>query len=91
MAELESQLGDGFSAAPRGWSVEIRGISMTGAWRYYTSTQYPDRCTLWRKLGQDVTLIWRRHNGDRWTFDLGDGSAERPLKLGPQSAGMGDN
>jgi hypothetical protein len=83
LAELESELGDGFSAAPQGWFLELRGISMTGSWLYYTSPRYPDRCTLWRKLDRDATLIWRRHNGGRWTFDPGDGSAERPIKLAP--------
>jgi hypothetical protein len=83
LAELESELGDGFSAAAQGHFVELRGISMSGSWLYYTSPRYPDRCTLWRKLDRDVTLIWRRHNGGRWTFDPGDGSAERPIKLAP--------
>jgi len=83
LAELEGRLGDGFSAAPQGRFVEFRGISMTGSWLYYTSARYPDRCTLWRKLDQDATVIWRRHNGGRWTFVAGDGSAERPIKLAP--------
>ena len=83
LAEMEGKLGDGFSAAPQGRFVEFRGISMTGSWLYYTSTRYPDRCTLWRKLDQDATVIWRRHNGGRWTFVADDGSAERPMKLAP--------
>jgi len=83
LAELEGRLGDGYSAALQGRFVEFRGISMTGSWLYYTSLRYPDRCTLWRKLDQDATLIWRRHNGGRWTFVPGDGSAERPVKLAP--------
>ena len=83
LAELEGRVGDGFSAAPQGRFVEFRGISMTGSWLYYTSARYPDRCTLWRKLDQDATVIWRRHNGGRWTFVPGDGSAERPIKLAP--------
>jgi hypothetical protein len=83
LAELESELGDGFSAAAQGHFVELRGISMSGSWLYYTSTRYPDRCTLWRRLDRDVTLIWRRHNGGRWTFVAGDGSAEKPIKVAP--------
>jgi len=83
LAELEGRLGDGYSAALQGRFVEFRGISMTGSWLYYTSPRYPDRCTLWRKLDRDATLIWRRHNGGRWTFVPGDGSAERPVKLAP--------
>jgi len=90
LAELEGQLGDGFSAVVRDWFVEIRGISMSGSWLYYTSPRYPDRCTLWRRLDKDVTLIWRRHNGGRWAIDRGDGSAERPIKFAPLQAGMGD-
>src|SRR5947209_2963970 len=77
LAELEGRVGDGFSAALRGRLVEFRGISMSGSWLYYTSTRYPDRCTLWRQLDGDATVIWRRHNGGRWTFVPGDGSPER--------------
>jgi hypothetical protein len=83
LARLESELGDGYSAATQGRFVEIRGISLREAWLYYASAQHPDRCTLWREVGRDVRLIWRRHNGGRWTFDAGDGSGERPLKLAP--------
>jgi hypothetical protein len=90
LAALEGELGDGFSATLRDWFVEIRGISMTGSWFYYTSARYPDRCTLWRELGQSATLIWRRHDGGRWTFEPGDGSPERPIKFAPLHAGMGD-
>ncbi|MBV9017894.1 MAG: hypothetical protein JO058_19765 [Alphaproteobacteria bacterium] len=90
LAILEGELGDGFSATQRDWFVEIRGISMTGSWLYYTSARYPDRCTLWRELGQNATLIWRRHDGGRWTFEPGDGGSERPIKVAPVQAGMGD-
>jgi hypothetical protein len=90
LAVLEGELGDGFSATARSWFVEIRGISMSGSWLYHTSSGYPDRCTLWRKLGEDVTLIWRRHDGGRWTYETGDGGSERPLKFAPVRAGMGD-
>jgi hypothetical protein len=83
LAELEDRLGDGYSAALRGRFVELNGISMTEAWLYYTSLQYPDRCTLWRKLDRDATLIWRRHHGGRWTLDPGDGRGEKPIKLAP--------
>lgn len=82
---MQSELGDGFSVELRGQFVEIRGISMPGAsWFYYASPQYPDRCTLWRKLGWDPALIWRRHpEGGHWALDLGDGSPERSLRLKP--------
>jgi hypothetical protein len=90
LAAMEAQLGDGFSAVPRGPFVEIRGISMSGSWFYYTSPRYPERCTLWRRLHDDLTLVWRRHNGGRWSYDPGDGSAERPIKFAPLQAGMGD-
>ena len=83
LAALESGLGDGFSADPRGRFLEIRGISMTGSWLYYTSPHYPDRCTVWRQFGQDATLIWRRHTGGRWTIEPGDGSAEQPIRFAP--------
>jgi hypothetical protein len=84
MAGLEGQLGDGYSVEPQGQFVAIRGISMTAAWLYYTSPLHPDHCTLWRKLGWDPALIWRRSgNITGWAFDPGDGRAERPFKLVP--------
>ena len=81
---LQDGLGDGFSIDLEGQFVAIRGISMSSVWLYYTSPAHPDKCTLWRKLGWDPALIWRRHRGGgRWVFDPGDGSQERPLKLNP--------
>src|SRR5437763_15226958 len=83
-AELQGGLGDGFSLEPRGQFTLIRGISMLSPWLYYTSSSHPERCTLWRKLGWDPALIWRRHvGGGKWVYDPGDGSAERPLRLDP--------
>jgi hypothetical protein len=84
LAAMRSELGDGYSVEPRGQFVEIRGISMASGWLYYTSPEHPDRCTLWRKLGWDPALIWRRHrDGARWVYDPGDGSDERPIKPAP--------
>ena len=84
LAALRRELGDGYAVEERGSFVEIRGISMVSGWLYYTSAGHPDRCTLWRKLGWDPALIWRRHRvGASWALDPGDGSAERPLKLAP--------
>src|SRR5204863_5267188 len=83
VAELEGQVGDGFSVELQGRFAAIRGISMSADWLYYTSSAHPEKCTLWRKLGWDPALIWRRHNGGHWTFDPGDGTAERPIKLAP--------
>lgn len=84
LVELQSELGDGYSVEPQGQFVAIRGISMMSGWLYYTSPQHPDRCTLWRKLGWDPALIWRRHGGGgKWVFDPRDGSAERPIGLAP--------
>jgi hypothetical protein len=81
---LQSGLGDGFTLDLQGQFVAIRGISMTDVWLYYASPAHPDKCTLWRKLGWDPALIWRRNRGGgRWVFDPGDGSAERPLRLNP--------
>jgi hypothetical protein len=84
LTELQGDLGDGYSAEPQGQFVAIRGISMVSGWLYYTSPQHQDRCTLWRKLGWDKALIWRRHRGGgRWVFDPGDGTAEIPFRLAP--------
>jgi hypothetical protein len=81
---LQSGLGDGFTLDLQGQFAAIRGISMTDVWFYYASPAHPDKCTLWRKLGWDPALIWRRNRGGgRWVFDPGDGSAERPFRLNP--------
>ena len=84
LAVLQSELGDGYSAEQRGQFVQIRGISMAAEWLYYTSPDHPDTCTLWRKIGWDPALIWRRERGGgRWAFDPGDGGPERTLKITP--------
>jgi hypothetical protein len=81
---LQDGLGDGFSVDLEGQFVAIRGISMKSVWLYYTSPAHPDKCTLWRKLGRDPALIWRRHrDGGRWIFDPGDGSQEQPIEVNP--------
>jgi hypothetical protein len=89
-AELEAlqrDLGDGYSVDVEGQFVAIRGISMSSVWLYYSSPAHSETCTLWRKLGWDPALIWRRYpGGGQWALDPGDGGAERPLKLAPQSA-----
>jgi hypothetical protein len=80
LAEMSSDLGDGFSIEPRGQFTDIGGISMAEHWLYYTSPEHADKCTLWRKLGWDPSLIWRRHRGGgSWSYDPGDGTPERPL------------
>ena len=80
LAELQGGLGDGFEVEPRGQFTEIRGISMSGPWLYYTSPEHPEKCSLWRKLGWDPALIWRhRPTGGDWLYDPGDGTPERPL------------
>ena len=84
LAALQDGLGDGFSVDLEGQFVAIRGISMSSVWLYYTSPAHPEKCTLWRKLGWDPALIWRRHrNGGRWIFDPGDGSQEQPIEVNP--------
>lgn len=83
--ELQSELGDGYALEAQGQFVAIRGIPMPfNFWLYYTSPQHPDKCTLWRKLGWDPALIWRRHReGSKWVYDPGDGGSERVLHLAP--------
>jgi hypothetical protein len=84
LATMRSDLGDGSAIEPRGQFTEITGISMAEPWLYYTSPDHPDKCTLWRKLGWDPALIWRRaRGGGSWAYDPGDGTPERALKLAP--------
>ena len=65
---------------------DLSSISMAEHWLYYTSPDHPDKCTLWRKLGWDPALVWRRHRGGgSWAYDPGDGTPERPLKLVPSA------
>ena len=84
LAELRSELGDGYAVEPQGQFISMRGISMALGWLYYSAPDHPDKCTLWRKLGRDPALIWRRHRGGaKWVLDPGDGSPERTLKIVP--------
>jgi hypothetical protein len=85
LRELEGALGDGFSVEPQGQFAVISALMMpSGPWLYYSSSRYPDRCTLWRKLDGDVVLIWRRHSyGATWSCNPGDGRGERSIKLRP--------
>lgn len=81
---MERDLGDGFSIERQGQFFAIRGISMSAVWLYYASATYPDRCTLWRKLGWDPALIWRHRGGSGgWVYDPGDGGPERPFRPAP--------
>jgi hypothetical protein len=80
---LKRDLGDGFSVDAAGRLAAIRGISMSSVWYYYASPVHPENCTLWRNLGADRALVWRRHRGgDGWTFVTGDGGGERRIKVG---------
>ncbi len=82
IAALQDGLGDGFSVDTEGRFAAIRGISMSAVWFYYASPLHRDRCTVWRKLDRDSALIWRRHrSGGQWSFNAGDGSAERPIQV----------
>lgn len=84
IAALQADLGDGYSATPQGQFLEIRGIAMPSGWLYYASVGHPDKCTLWRKLGWNPALIWRREGGSaRWAYDPGDGRPERPVRVAP--------
>jgi hypothetical protein len=54
---------------------------MASRWLYYASRRDPERCTLWRGLDSDSTLIWRRdRTGGRWSLLPGNGRPERPLE-----------
>jgi hypothetical protein len=81
-AEFGSGLTDGYTAERHGRFVMLQQAQVIPGWIYDTSETRPAACSLWRKLGWDPALIWRR-DGDKtgWVFDPGDGSDERPLRL----------
>jgi hypothetical protein len=84
MAELQHELGDGYSVEPREGFAAIRSISMAAPWFYYASSRHPERCTLWRPLDGDTVLIWRRQrDAVKWTLEPGDGRNEKPLHFAP--------
>lgn len=54
---------------------------MTHGWRYVPDGEH---FRLYRKLGWDPALFYETQNGQPvWTFDPGDGSPEKTLKLNP--------
>jgi hypothetical protein len=82
LAEFSASLTDGYTAARHGRFVMLQQPQVIPSWIYDTAEARPTACSLWRKLGWDPALIWRR-DGDTtgWVFDPGDGSDERPLRL----------
>lgn len=72
----------GFTATPREQQIWFRVPGAGDDWIYSYSVADPKDCQLWRKLGWDPALIWlRHHEGAKWIFVPGDGSAEHTVKL----------
>jgi hypothetical protein len=82
LAEFRAGLTDGYTAESHGRFVVLQQPHVIPGWIYDTSEAHAGACSLWRKLGWDPALIWRR-DGDQtgWVFDPGDGNDERPLRL----------
>lgn len=80
--EIRSGLPPGLVATLRGSQTEFREADATTGWSYYSADNDPTACQLWRKLGWDPALIWRRHGPDtKWIFDPGDGSDQKAIDL----------
>lgn len=82
LAEFCAGLADGYTAERHGRFIMLRQPQAIPGWFYDTSAAHPGACSLWRKLGWDPALIWRR-DGDKtgWALDPGNGSDERPLRI----------
>jgi hypothetical protein len=80
--EIRSNLPSGLIATSRGRYIEFRDTKAITGWSYYPADNDPTACQLWRKLGWDPALIWRRHGAEtKWIFVPGDGSDEKAIDL----------
>jgi hypothetical protein len=82
LAMLRAALTAGYVAEIHGRFVALHVPGKLPGWTYDTSDEHPTSCSLWRRLGWDPALIWRRDGGRTyWVFDPGDGSREKPILL----------
>jgi len=80
--EIRRNLPSGLIATLRDREIEFRDASAIAGWSYYATDNDPTACQLWRKLGWDPALVWRRHGAEtKWIFVPGDGSDEKAIDL----------
>jgi len=82
LAEVRAGLPSNLIATLRDGQTEFREAKTVTSWWYSAADNDPAACELWRKLGWDLALIWRRRGGEtKWIFDPGDGSEEKTIDL----------
>jgi hypothetical protein len=82
LAEVRAGLPSNLIATLRDGQTEFREAKAVTGWWYSPADNDPAACELWRKLGWDPALIWRRRGGEtKWIFDPGDGSDEKAIDL----------
>jgi hypothetical protein len=80
--EIRSSLPAGLIATLRDRQIEFRDTKAISGWSYDLADNDPTACQLWRKLGWDPALTWRRHGAEtKWIFARGDGSDEKAIDL----------
>lgn len=85
LAEFCADLAGGIVAERRHRFVELHPPGKPLGWLYDAAEPAGGSCTLWRKLGWDPALVWRRNrDGARWIFAPGDGSDEREIAVDPR-------
>jgi hypothetical protein len=67
LAEFRAHLTDGYAAERHGRFVMLRQPQVIPGWIYDTFETRPGACSLWRKLGWDPALIWRRAGNETGT------------------------
>jgi hypothetical protein len=80
--EIRRSLPSGLVATLRDRQLEFRDAHAIAGWSYHSADNDPTACQLWRKLGWDPALVWRRHGAEtKWLFVPGDGSDEEAIDL----------
>jgi len=82
LAEANGGLPLGLTATFHNGENEFREAKAITGWWYSATENDLTACELWRKLGWDPALIWRRRGGEtKWIFDAGDGREEKTIDL----------
>jgi hypothetical protein len=80
--EIRHGLPSGLVAILRDRQLEFRDAHAIASWSYSSADNDPTACQLWRKLGWDPALVWRRHGAEtKWLFVPDDGSDEKGIDL----------